>query len=354
MLRADLQRYPILYVDDEQANLDTMAYVLGTTFHVETCGSGEEALERLRRKEYAVLLADQRMPGLTGVEVCQRAKELAPDTVRVIVTAYADARAVEAAVNYGAVSRYIRKPHRADEIANVMRDAIDIHRGRIARREVEAYLLRTAPKLAVRGVEADVGENLMALLEPLHRRVEALEHALEARGASELDTHVRHIKTSTEAVYSYGVRLCMGSPEQSHARSNLGDVMDATVRTLREAVERIASLNVRIDSAPTVPLESATASHVIVHLLAAIVDSIEEDGGEGAIEMTLQEDGNAAHVAIRYAGIASAGREVRDVGTEPPTFRTVRHLIEEAGGAVRYEGAPRGTSISIQLPKISD
>ena len=355
-MTAELQSFPILYVDDEEANLQTMEYVLSGTFDIDICSSGVEALQRLTERDYAVLLTDQRMPGMTGVEVCQRAKELVPDTVRVIVTAYADAKAVEEAVNLGNVSRYVRKPHRADEIARIMHEAINIHRNRRARREVEAYLLRTAPSLAVRGIQAEVGQKLMRMIEPLNRHVSELRRTSEGLDEDAQRALASRLEQSTqaaEALYSYGVRLCMGAPELQSGRGRLGSVMDATVRALRGAIERIAALDVQIQNDPLVPLETATLSHVVVHLLASVVDSIEEDGGDGAISLTLDESGDRARISVRYATAehsltGATGAPPR----EPPSFITVRHLVEEAGGDVRFEGSSGGASIVVRLPTI--
>ena len=349
-MASDLSRFPILYVDDEATNLQTMEYVLGEAFSIDVCGSGAEALERLVRRDYAVLLADQRMPGMTGVDVCQRAKELAPDTVRVIVTAYADARAVEEAVNIAHVSRFVRKPHRADEIAQVMREAIEIHRGRVARREVEDYLLRSAPGLAVRGIQAEVGQKVMRMIEPLNQHIAALaEKTEELDGETQraLGARIEQSKGAADALYAYAVRLCMGTPEERTGRGRLGSVMDATVRALRGAIERIAAIEVEIQDDPLVPLETASLSHFVVHLLASVVDSIEATGGDGSIQLTLDEVERRARISVRY----TTTEQSRDA-LEPLSLATVRHLVEEAGGDLRFDGADGGASIVVRLPTV--
>src|SRR5438477_12867701 len=107
--------YPVLYVDDEPQNLATFRYVLEDRFTVLTAGDGREAVELLEREDVAVLVCDQRMPYMTGVEVCRRASEIKPDVVRIIMTAYADLQAAVDAINQGQVLRYLSKPWRNDE-----------------------------------------------------------------------------------------------------------------------------------------------------------------------------------------------------------------------------------------------
>lgn len=357
MPSSDLFRFPILYVDDEEANLQTMKYVLGETFAIDVCSSGAEAIELLNQRDYAVLLTDQRMPGMTGVDVCQRAKELVPDTVRVMITAYADARGVEEAVNIGNVSRFVRKPYRPAEIARVMHEAIEIHRSRVARRQVEDHLLRAAPSLAVRGIQAEMGQKLMRMIEPLKQHVAELKQKvseLDENAQSTLRGRLEQSLGATDALYAYGVRLCMGSPDMQPGRGRLGAVMDSTARALRGAVERVAPLDVQIQDDPLVPLESATLSHVVVHLLAAVVDSIEEDDGAGSIRLTLDQSDDRARISVGYTNtetetsLSESGIPAR----EPPSFITIRHVVEEAGGDVRFDGSDGSASIVVRLPMI--
>src|SRR5579872_2399822 len=88
----------VLYVDDEPQNLELFRLQLGRQFTVLTAKSGAEALELLAKESVAVLLTDERMPGITGVELLARAGERWPDVVRVIVSAYSDAPRLLAAI----------------------------------------------------------------------------------------------------------------------------------------------------------------------------------------------------------------------------------------------------------------
>jgi CheY-like chemotaxis protein len=77
-MAVDYRIYPILYVDDEPSNLVALRYALEDQFTIVTAQSGEEALRLLAAQDIAVLIADQRMPGMTGAEVCARAMQLKP------------------------------------------------------------------------------------------------------------------------------------------------------------------------------------------------------------------------------------------------------------------------------------
>jgi response regulator RpfG family c-di-GMP phosphodiesterase len=134
----DYSTCPILYVDDEPSNLLTFRFSLDNQFNVITARSGEEALEVLRKQPIAVLLADHRMdPGMSGTELCARAQDTSPDTVRMIVTAYGDFDIALQAINGGAVTKFIKKPWDLEHMSSVLVEGIELFQRAWLRRHGE-------------------------------------------------------------------------------------------------------------------------------------------------------------------------------------------------------------------------
>jgi response regulator RpfG family c-di-GMP phosphodiesterase len=101
----------ILLVDDEPDILSTLQHMLQRDFQVETASDGYRALERIRDSgPYAVVVSDMRMPGMSGSQFLARAREASPDTVRILLTGYADVDAAMDAVNEGSIFRFLAKP----------------------------------------------------------------------------------------------------------------------------------------------------------------------------------------------------------------------------------------------------
>jgi two-component system, NtrC family, response regulator AtoC len=121
----DVKRYPILVVDDEQDNLDAFRFNFRKTFDILTAGGGAEALQILAEKEVAVVVTDQRMPRMTGVELLREVRERQPDAVGIILTAFTDVDVLIEAINLGQVYRYITKPWDAKEVRGVLQYAIE-------------------------------------------------------------------------------------------------------------------------------------------------------------------------------------------------------------------------------------
>jgi DNA-binding NtrC family response regulator len=121
----DVKRYPILVVDDEQDNLDAFRFNFRKTFDILTASGGAEALAMLEDKEVAVVVTDQRMPRMTGVELLREVRVRQPDAVGIILTAFTDVDVLIEAINLGQVYRYITKPWDAKEVRGVLQYAIE-------------------------------------------------------------------------------------------------------------------------------------------------------------------------------------------------------------------------------------
>lgn len=169
----DYRTYPVLCVDDEESNLVVMRYALEDHFAVESTSSPVQAAELLATKKYALLLSDQRMPGMSGVDLCAHARVVSPDTVRIILTGYADLHATIDAVNRGAVMRYLEKPVRDTHLQEVVRSAIDVVHAKKAMRVLENQMLRGGSDEAFRAVGARLGKDLQR---PTRQLADALEH----------------------------------------------------------------------------------------------------------------------------------------------------------------------------------
>lgn len=117
----------ILLVDDEVNITRALRRLLGscTDYEIQTATSGSEGLELLKTlPPFALIISDQRMPQMTGVEFLKQACQLHPETMRILLTGYADINASIAAINQGAVYRYLSKPWQDDELLAAVDEAI--------------------------------------------------------------------------------------------------------------------------------------------------------------------------------------------------------------------------------------
>ena len=108
--------YKLLFVDDEMANVRLLERLFRHDYNCLTASSAEEALELLDQHEVAVIITDQRMPSMTGVELLKRSADRRPHMVRILLTGYTDLEALVEAVNCGLVYMYVSKPWNNDDL----------------------------------------------------------------------------------------------------------------------------------------------------------------------------------------------------------------------------------------------
>ncbi len=116
----------ILVVDDEEAILETMTFTFQNDYDVHTSSDARRALEILdENAPFAVVLTDQRMPNMSGVEFLREVWKNHPETVRMILTGFADIDAIIESINDGHVYAYITKPWEPDQLKQVMKQAVE-------------------------------------------------------------------------------------------------------------------------------------------------------------------------------------------------------------------------------------
>lgn len=134
---------PILVVDDEPEMLYSLKGLLRRDFDVHTAGSGAQGMQILQEHEIHIVMTDQRMPEMTGVQLLHRMKSEFPKAMRLIFTGYADIKTVIDAINQGNVFRYVTKPWDPEELIAALRQAGDrydaiVHRNDLLK-DLRAY-----------------------------------------------------------------------------------------------------------------------------------------------------------------------------------------------------------------------
>jgi response regulator RpfG family c-di-GMP phosphodiesterase len=130
----------ILYVDDEMNNLISFKAVFRIKYNVLTAISGEEAIKILRNNLINIIITDQRMPNMTGVEFLESILNEYPDPIRILLTGYADMNAVVDAVNKGKIFHYLTKPWNEEELDMTINRAYDIYKTRMEEKEMTQKL----------------------------------------------------------------------------------------------------------------------------------------------------------------------------------------------------------------------
>lgn len=141
--------YKIIVVDDEPANLRVLERLFRRDYEVITAESGEEALRLLGQHDAALVITDQRMPGMTGVELLKHTATIRPHMVRLILTGYTDVGTLVEAINSGLVYKYVTKPWDNEELRLTVSRALEHYETTKARHELEMENQRLVARLRV-------------------------------------------------------------------------------------------------------------------------------------------------------------------------------------------------------------
>jgi len=137
MQLTDNNGFNILYVDDEENNLTSFRAALRRNYNIFTAISGDEGMKVIAQNDIHIIVTDQRMPGMTGVEFLQHVPD-EPDNIRMILTGFSDVEAIIEAINTGKVYRYITKPWDKDELKITIDNALEA----VKLRRDNKYLIR--------------------------------------------------------------------------------------------------------------------------------------------------------------------------------------------------------------------
>ena len=139
--------YKIMIVDDEPANLRLLERLFRNDYEVISAESGTAALRLLEQHDVALIITDQRMPDMTGIEVLKRTASLRPNMVRIILTGYTDIETLVEAINTGYVYKYVTKPWNNEELRLTVSRALEHYETNKARHDLEMSNQRLVARL---------------------------------------------------------------------------------------------------------------------------------------------------------------------------------------------------------------
>ena len=122
------KKIKILYIDDEVNNLTSFKATFRREFRIYLAESAAEGLEIVKTKDIEIVISDQRMPNMTGVEFFEKLTVEYPEPIRILLTGYSDIDAVIGAINKGRVYHYITKPWDERYLRNIIRNSYEIYR----------------------------------------------------------------------------------------------------------------------------------------------------------------------------------------------------------------------------------
>ena len=376
--------YPILYVDDEWTNRTVFEQNFNDEFTILTVSSAAEALEVLKSRAIACLVTDQRMPEMSGNELLERAKQLHPQTIRVVLTAYSDLDPILKAVNDGLVARYLVKPWVKEELEKILAWAVEVYSLGRQSSDVQLRLLKSERLITLGSMAGSVLHEIRNLLSPaknnseyiysVAKHVPELKTLLKKHGA-ELSTEAREqLLDFCEELPSATADIIEGIRKiedvlvsyRKVLKENTADGGSADpIEAIRYALTLLRSGAVGIELAydgperlPRVAIGQTELTQILINLGGNAVQAYPKNA-RGSIRFVANADGEMLSFAVTDDGpgmppdvLAKVGQPfftTKDEGTGLGVAQCTR-LIAKAGGKLDIQSAPgKGTTVRFTL-----
>jgi signal transduction histidine kinase len=349
------RRHTVLVVDDEPDVIQSVKDLLRLEYNVLGATRASEGMRLLGEQEVHVVMTDQRMPEMSGVEFLHWARAEHPDTVRLLFTGYADLRAVIDAINQGNVYRYITKPWDPDELLAVIREACQRHDLLVDRKrlleelEVKNASLRRASELKsafirVLGHELRTPLTIQLGLTQLALRTEGLAPPAvrDWLGRIERAAQRLYVRSEQLMVLLHGERFAQAL---ERAPADLNTLVRDAADEVRPFVERRGQ-SLIVDAPADLGTIEIDASKIGDSLNQLLLNAIK-----------FTPDGGKVTVSARRAG-RGARLEVRDSGDGVPEA-AMEHLFEpfftgfdtDRHSSGTFEHGTRGLGLGLSVVK---
>jgi len=352
----------LLYVDDERDNLIVFEAAFEDTFNVHTANSGRKALELLEQRPFPVVVADQRMPVMTGSELFEIMRAKYPHTKRVMLTGYADSKAMLDAINQGQVYYFVKKPWERPMLQSVLVRAIEAYDLSIANMALTDRLV-AVDRCAALGRSAariahEMGNQLCML---------PLLEMIEEQYAGDVDL----IRTADVARKTYERLVQLVGEVKAFVRFENEDAPLQNVRIselLHELLDFLrfdnsvphARISLQIGEEAVVRANRVKLHQVLINLLKNAAHAIRERE-DGRITLSLAVDASTAEIKVSDNGCGMTAEVAERIWE--PFFTTkgeegtglgldiVKSIVESHDGQIACRSAPgAGATFAIRLP----
>jgi len=368
--------HPILYVDDEPSNLIVLEAALEGVLPVITAQSGQAALDIMRKTEVAVLLTDQRMPGMSGVDLAEAVRIEFPDTIRMIVTAYSDLNAAIEAINRGQVHLFLRKPWDPRE----MRLSLEMARERyqLGRRihEMEGRLVATeriySLGVIAAGLAHEIRNPLSALQTNLHYVSSALASLsakiadrgdrVQASELAELEEPLADCERAAANILEITRSVELTSRQSDDGLVDLKEVVTLATRSIRSQITRIGEVELHFEPVPSVRGSRTRLGQVVLNLMLNALESMDPARRrENRVVVRLYGNEKTQYLEVEDNGPGIPAKVLNSIFD--PFFTTKsnggsglglaisKRIVDELGGTMEVKSEVGvGTRFTVSLP----
>jgi len=391
------QAFTILAVDDEIYNLESLQRTLRGDYRVITTTSPSEALKIFQSEPVQLVIADQRMPEMTGTELLEKMKQISPYPIRIVLSAYTDIEYLIDAINRGEVYRYITKPWEPNELRIIIKNALEFYQSEQKRRELILQLEKKNRELtqqnealaeALRQLEVAqkklvemerysmIGKMAGMIIHDLKQPLDIIRSAADTMARMELETDERieiadmikyEVQRFLELIHEL-LEYSRGTFSLEIEEMMLSDFIMVMENRLRNFLKNFP-VDVRFVSTQKdaqVRLDRHRFQRVLMNLVKNAIESFSITKSDRSPRITIQTrvDKDTIVFSIQDNGPGIPEEIQQDIFTPFVSGKKtygiglglaiVKRIVDEHGGDIKFSSSPEeGTTFTIRLPKIS-
>ncbi len=384
-----MDKHKILYVDDDKVNLRTFRRLFRKQYEVLLAESGEEGLRLLQNHSAVpVIITDQRMPEMTGIEFLENTIGISPDSIRMIITGFTDVQALIDAINTGRVYRYITKPWDEQELYVTIKRAIESYALKTSNDQLlidlqrknqdleQSYktLQETQEKLIQAEKLASIGRLASRIAHELRNPIQGIRMGIDLvkQDLSELPeadrlrgschATLQHVDLEISAVNTIVQDLLEYAREMKFepAETDINGLIEGVLFNLTEKIrERQITVNTQYGDIGTILADGIRIRQVMLNLAQNAIEAMEA-GGTLTIRTASQNDSGVS-ISVQDSGCGMTAEQQQRIFE--PFFTTkdrgvglgmsiVHKILEAHSGTLQIESQTGvGTCFTIVLPQ---
>jgi two-component system sensor histidine kinase/response regulator len=375
-----MDNFSILYVDDEESNLKGFKSIYFTDYTIYTAISGKEALDILANHEVHIIITDQKMPGMTGVEFLSNTMIKYPEPIRIILTGYSDIEVLMKAINECGIFRYLTKPWNETEMNLTINQALDTYRLRKENNELIRKLTEANTTLEEKVKErtlriedliSTVAHDLRSPLNQIQAIISLIQ--IDSANLTEGQTNLINlvVEASTRLKKMINRILDLNAIEHKDVTLKLerADLLKIVRDVTTQARALCAEKDLKINLQPQNGVQFATADvNYLIQVLENLISNaikfspnsknifIETAHVDGKVRLTVRDEGpgltdedmNMIFQKFRQLSAKpSAGEESSGLG-----LYLAKKYVESMDGQIWCESVPgKGAAFTIELAK---
>ena len=354
----------VLYIDDEDNNLKSFRATLRKDFKIFTAIDAEEGLKIAKEEEVHVVIADQRMPGMTGTEFFEELVKFNPDPIRILLTGYSDIASVIDAINKGEVYRFIDKPWNIEQIKNSIKNAADIY---FMRRELKDKNLK------LKKLHSEMNQFVYSLSHELRGPLMSISGVsklakMELKDPDALE-YFDMIDSATDKLDDFIFKMLdfyrSTKIDNKIAKINFKEIVNQQLVAYNEKfnIEHIR-IDIHINQEHSFYSDDSKIRVILNNLFSNSVQFQKGDQGENKISLNIDVSEASAEITLIDNGIGIEEKHHPDVfnlfsratqknvGTGLGLYM-VKEAVEQMGGKIDLESVfGEGTTFKVTLPSM--